>query len=112
MCNIIPVLLLRLICFLRITTQVKQGQRVSLSLFAFDLVSLMHWDEITSLNSHACLVKVNIIEGSERTDVDVCDIRTRAKEIYVSTSNHVLVEISFGHDIEQIPHFLMRYKGR
>ena len=54
---------------------------------------------------------VNIIEGSERTSVDVCDLRQREKEIYVSTTNHILLEVSYPHNIEQTPHFLLRYKG-
>ncbi len=67
---------------------------------------------MTSMDTHPCIVTVNIIEGSERTTVDVCDIRQREKEIYLSESNHVLVEITFRRDIQQVPHFLLKYKGR
>lgn len=88
----------------------KQGQTVSLSLLPFDLVTLLDWDDV-ALDAASCPVTLSVIEGSERTAVDVCDAsRQRETEVYAAAGNHVMLELGFRMG-ERTPHFLIKYKG-
>ena len=86
---------------------VSTGQRINITLYNF----ARYTDPEADSHSDVCYEIAEIVEGSERRRVTLCDSMGRETSIYVSKTNSLTLQLVSGPTLKSLGSFLFKYEG-
>ncbi len=88
--------------------QVSAGQKINITLYNF----ARYTDPQANSHADVCYEIAEILEGSERRRVTLCDSVGRESSIYISKTNSLTLQFVSGPTLKSLGKYIFKYQGK